>query len=212
MIPLTSRILRGVSDWMPNPPARCDPCHTDRRSDHRDLAQTCWRRLRVFPPRPRAAMPSDWSAWRWPRHPSGRAAHLELLVKSLSCVKGITTLADRQYRIHPTKPSVSSPHTVTSVKIAAFWLTPRPSTATTTHNADLPAQLRQLKLCATAEQLDDILARAARQRLAPYLLRARGTIINNETIDACESRRWDSKSFLGKFFQNFFLFYSDFRS
>jgi DNA replication protein DnaC len=35
---------------------------------------------------------------------------------------------------------------------------------------DLPTQLRQLNLRATAEQLDDILARAARQQLAPRAL------------------------------------------
>ena len=37
-------------------------------------------------------------------------------------------------------------------------------------NTDLPTQLRQLNLRATAEQLDDILARAARQQLAPRAL------------------------------------------
>ena len=49
-------------------------------------------------------------------------------------------------------------------------LTTTPTKIMATNNADLPAQLRQLKLCATAEQLDDILARAARQRLAPRAL------------------------------------------
>jgi DNA replication protein DnaC len=41
---------------------------------------------------------------------------------------------------------------------------------TTARSLDLPTQLRQLNLRATAEQLDDILARAARQRLAPRAL------------------------------------------
>ena len=49
-------------------------------------------------------------------------------------------------------------------------LTTTPTKIMATNNADLPTQLRQLKLCATAEQLDDILARAARQRLAPRAL------------------------------------------
>src|ERR1051326_3767170 len=43
-------------------------------------------------------------------------------------------------------------------------------TAPTTAANDLPAQLRRLNLRATAEQLDDILARATRQRLAPRTL------------------------------------------
>ena len=45
-----------------------------------------------------------------------------------------------------------------------------PIQPTTTNNADLPTQLRQLNLRATAEQLDDVIARAARQRLAPRAL------------------------------------------
>src|SRR5436190_20992656 len=50
-------------------------------------------------------------------------------------------------------------------------LTTRQETQTGTPGSnDLPAQLHQLNLRATAEQLDDILARAARQRLAPRVL------------------------------------------
>jgi DNA replication protein DnaC len=44
------------------------------------------------------------------------------------------------------------------------------SRTTTAKTPDLPAQLRQLNLRATAEQLDDVLARATRQRLAPRAL------------------------------------------
>ncbi|MDX2040062.1 MAG: IS21-like element helper ATPase IstB [Acidobacteriota bacterium] len=60
-----------------------------------------------------------------------------------------------------------------SRKLALKTVLPKPLT-TPTHATnllpDLPAQLRQLNLRATAEQLDDILARAARQRLAPRAL------------------------------------------
>ncbi len=48
-----------------------------------------------------------------------------------------------------------------------------PTNTTNTMNPtqpDLPAQLRQLNLRATAEQLNDVLARTARQRLAPRAL------------------------------------------
>src|SRR5690242_2656477 len=52
-------------------------------------------------------------------------------------------------------------------------LLPKPLTTparTTNLSPDLPTQLRQLNLRATAEQLDDILARATRQHLAPRAL------------------------------------------
>jgi DNA replication protein DnaC len=49
-------------------------------------------------------------------------------------------------------------------------LTTSPLPTPTNAAPELPAQLRQLNLRATAEQLDDIVARATRQRLAPRVL------------------------------------------